>query len=60
MSEWYNVEIQISCVETEKLKKLQNEVWRIRRMVQLMLDTCDEDTVVQYGQIASSIEKVGE
>ena len=41
MTEWYDVKIEITCVETEKLKKLESEVWRIRRMVQLMLDTCD-------------------
>lgn len=58
--EWYNVTIEISCVQTEKLKKLQTEVWRIRRMVQLMLDTADEEAVCQYGEVMSSVEKVGE
>ena len=58
--EWYNVTIEISCVQTEKLKKLQTEVWRIRRMVQLMLDTADEEAVYQYGEVMSSVEKVGE
>ena len=60
MSEFYNVTIEITCVETERLKKLQTEVWRIRRMVQLMLDTADEEAVYQYGEVMSSVEKVGE
>ena len=60
MTEWYDVKIEITCVETEKLKKLENEVWRIRRMVQLMLDTCDDSIVVQYGQVGSSVTKVSE
>ena len=60
MSEFYNVTIEITCVETEKLKKLQAEVWRIRRMVQLMLDIADEEAVYQYAGVMSSVEKVGE
>ena len=60
MSENYNVTIEISDVETEKLKRLEQEVWRIRRMIQLMLDTCDEDAVAWYGSVETSITKVGE
>ena len=60
MSEVYNVTIEITCVETERLKKLQTEVWRIRRMVQLMLDIADEEAVYQYAGVMSSVEKVGE
>ena len=60
MSEFYNVTIEITCVETERLKKLHTEVWRIRRMVQLMLDTADEEAVYQYAGVMSSVEKVGE
>ena len=60
MSEFYNVTIEITWVETEKLKKLQTEVWRIRRMVQLMLDTADEEALYRYGEVMSSVEKVGE
>lgn len=60
MSEFYNVTIEITCVETERLKKLQTEVWRIRRMVQLMLDIADEEAVYQYAGVMSSVEKVGE
>ena len=60
MSESYNVTIEITCAETKKLEKLHDEVWRIRRMVQLMLDTADEEAVYHYGEVMSSVEKVGE
>ena len=59
-TEFYDVTITIPSVETEKLKTLEREVWRIRRMVQLMLDTCDEEAVFQCGQVESSITKVME
>ena len=59
-TEFYNVTITISSVETEKLKRLEQEVWRIRRMVQLMLDICDEEAVFLYGQVESSVTRVGE
>ena len=60
MSEWYDVKIEITCVETEKLKKLEQVVWGIRRMAQLMLDICDDSVVVQYGRIGGSVTKVSE
>ena len=56
----FNVTFTIRSVQTEDPKKLEQEVWRIRRMVQLMLDTADEEAVYQYGEVMSSVEKVGE
>jgi len=60
MTERYNITIEISDVDTEKFRLLETEVWRIRRMVLLMLDTCDEDTVFMHGPVATSIKAVKE
>ncbi len=54
----YNVTITIKSVQTEDPKKLEQEVWRIRRMIDLMLDMCDEDAVYLFGGVGTSMELV--
>lgn len=60
MSEFYNVNITITCIECERFKKLEYEVWRFKKMIEMMVNTSDDDVVNQYGEIRSSITKVGE
>ena len=54
----YNVTITIKSVQTEDPKKLEQEVWRIRRMIDLMLHMCDEDAVYLFGGVGTSMELV--
>lgn len=60
MTERYNITIKISDVDTEDFEVLENEVWKIRRMVLTMLDICDQDAVFLHGPVATSIEAVRE
>lgn len=60
MSEFYDVNITITCIESDRFRKLEYEVWRFKKMIEMMLNTSDDDVVNQYGEIRSSITKVGE
>ena len=54
----FNVTFMIRSVQTEDSKKLEQEVWRIRRMIDLMLDTCSDEAVFLHGGIGSSTERI--
>ena len=54
----YNVTITIKSVQTEDPKKLEQEVWRIRRMIDLMFNMCDEDAVYLFEGVCTSVELV--
>ena len=60
MTECYNLDIHISALETEDVRKMEDEIQKIRKMVQLMLDMCDEKAVVHYNYVLTSIEAVRE
>ena len=53
---WCKITFSIPCCETENKTKLRNEVYRIQRMIKLMLDTTDDSTVVSYGKIDSTMD----
>ena len=55
----YNMTFTVRCCETSDVKKLENEMWRIRSMIVLMVDTADDAAIDQYAGIAASIERVG-
>lgn len=54
----FNLTITVKSVQTEDPKKLELEVWRIRRMVDLMLETADEEAVFLFGGVGTSMERV--
>ena len=54
----YNVTITIKSVQTEDPKKLEQEVWRICSIINLMFNMCDEDAVYLFGGVCTSMELV--
>ena len=54
----FNVTFTIKSVQTEDPKKLEQEVWRLRRMIDLMLDTASDEAIFLHGGIGSSMERV--
>ena len=53
-----NVKFTIKSVQTEDLKKLEQEVWRLRRMIDLMLDTASDEAISVFGGVITSLERV--
>ena len=56
----YNVIITITSIETDSDEKLEKEVWRMRRMLELMAEISDPAAIKTFYSINSSIEAVKE
>ena len=54
----FDVKFTIKSAETEDVRKLEQEVWRIRRMIDLMLDTASDEAISVFGGVITSLERV--